>query len=606
VKYLRSFAIILLLAGCGSTVEKKILQETDYRSWQRDLELRARAEKGNLELIRQLMDIALINEDFPRVLESIQILRQNNYGDEKKLALTEIAVLRYSWRLDDCLAKIDAYAQKYPKDEATPALLSERSLIAKSKALPPPLAVSPYATSKDRPYSFVQLMQAPELMLRRNDESAELFDLRKDNKVPAKLWERTKTPLPDFENPDIDTDILHFPSGQDYGLIHEPALPLIQKDARGTRLIHADGSEERFNFLGADCSLPALSPWGDFFVTACPGAKKSDLLLYVKVNGVWQQRPLPGDLNTDNDEIAPRISPDGRYLFFASDGLPGYGGFDYYFSRIDYADVCKAADCHATPRFNPPVNFGPQVNTYHNEFYPLQISPLAKGILFSAQGKKDGLTAKASALTQSIRIAETISYRFIAYHGDQAQPRDVTIKPLSGDARQVLHYGAAAASDRIRLIAGANYEIRFTGPKNIPLHFHIRVPTAAQNSGLNYVTERFSVENSPQAVKMNYAEDAAGVSTAVRPELEDIARRLRANPLLNVLIEGHTDNIGGEAYNRALSEKRAEAVKKQLIGLGISPQRITARGWGQLRPLNTNADADERARNRRVEILVVP
>ena len=78
MKYAQFFTITLLLAGCGSTVEKKILQERDYRSWQRDLELRVRAEKDNPELLRQLIDIAMVNEDFPRVLESIGTLRQKN------------------------------------------------------------------------------------------------------------------------------------------------------------------------------------------------------------------------------------------------------------------------------------------------------------------------------------------------------------------------------------------------------------------------------------------------------------------------------------------------------------------------------------------------
>lgn len=606
MKYTVLITLTLSLAGCGSTVEKKILQERDYKSWQHDLELRVRVEKDNPELMRQLTDIAMVNEDFPRVLQSIEALRQINYGDEKKLATIEIAALRYSWRLDDCLKRIDAYIAAYPKDDAVPALVAERSLVEKSKALPKPLPVSPYAAAKDRRDSFLQLMQAPELLFKRNDDTAGLWDFRTNNPVPAKLWLQTKTPLPDMENPEIETDILHFPSESDYGLVQEPALPLIVRDTKNTRILHADGSEERLGFLGADCSLPAISPWGDFLVASCKRAKSYDLFLYAKTDGAWQERAISAHVNTGFDELSPRISPDGRYLFFASDGLPGYGGFDYYYSRIEYAQNCGTGDCTGAPAFSEPVNFGPQVNTYHNEIFPLQLSPLAKGILFSAQGKKDGLTGKTTPYVQAIRIAETLSYRFIAYNGNAAPPRNISIHPLSGDTRQTITYSASVAADRIRLISGAEYEIRFTGPANAPLHFRIRVPTAAQNYGMNYATERFSIENSPQAVKMNYAEDAAGVSTAVRPELEDIANRLRSNALLNVLIEGHTDNIGGEAYNRTLSEKRAEAVKRQLIGLGILPQRITARGWGQLRPLNANANAEERARNRRVEILVVP
>jgi|GEM_PF-3462865 len=605
MRQLAGYVLLLSMAACGSFVEKKILQEKDYELWQRDLGARLAHEPQNAALLSELLDVALINEDFPTVIQTSRRLREMQLGDERQLLLTEIAALRHAWKPDECLQKITAFAALYPKDSATEMLLKQKPLIEKSKNLPPPLPVSPYARSRAGEFSYVQAMQAPELLLLRGDEKSELRDQRKQAAIPDKLWQTTKTPLPDFSQDDQDSDILHFPSGADYGRVTEPALPQLRRDGNSLSLLHADFSVERLAFLAADCSLPAMSPRGDFFVVSCPRGNNRDLLLYMRIGNEWKESPIQDAINTEFDELSPRISPDGRFLFFSSDGLPGYGGFDYYYARIELNNDCAAAPCPNIPRFSAPVNFGPQVNTYHNEIYPLQISPLASTMYFAAQGKKTGLVGKAP-VPAAVRIADTVSYRFVAYHGSSAPQHSITLTAVKNDTRPPLTLIAGAKTDWIRLPVGAEYDVAFASHPGQLLHFRIKVPTQRGNDGLNYRIERFSFQSSPEAMRMTYAEDATGITTAIRPEIERVAERLKANASLNALIEGHTDNIGGEAYNRGLSEKRAEAIRRQLISLGIAAQRITARGWGELRPLNGNATPEERAANRRVEILLVP
>lgn len=605
IRHLVGYALLLSMVACGSFVEKKILQEKDYALWQRDLTVRLAREPQNGVLLHELLDVALVNEDFATVIQSSRKLREIQFGDERQLLLTEIAALRHAWKLDECVQKITAYAALYPKDSATEMLLKQKPLIEKSKLLPPPLPVSPYARSREGEFSYVRGMQAPELLWMRGDEKSELRDLRKQLPVPGKLWATTKTPLPGIEDDDHDTDILHFPSGTDYGRVTEPALQQLKKDNNGISLLHADFSQERLTFLTANCSLPAMSPRGDFFVVSCPRGNNRDLLLYVRQGNEWKETAIKDTLNTEFDELSPGISPDGRFLFFSSDGLPGYGGFDYYYAKIEPASDCAAGVCANIPRFSAPVNFGPQINTYHNEIYPLNISPLSNTVHFAAQGKKNGLVGKAP-VPGAIRIAETLSYRFVAYQGTAAPRHNITLTALKNGTRAPLTLIAGAKTDWVRLPVGAEYDVAFESLPGQLLHFRIKVPAPKQNDALNYRVERFSFQSSPEAMRMTYAEDATGVSNAIRPEIERVADRLRAAPALNALIEGHTDNIGGEAYNQGLSEKRAEAIRRQLITLGIAPERITARGWGQIRPLNGNANAEERAINRRVEILIVP
>ncbi len=73
----------------------------------------------------------------------------------------------------------------------------------------------------------------------------------------------------------------------------------------------------------------------------------------------------------------------------------------------------------------------------------------------------------------------------------------------------------------------------------------------------------------------------------------------------NVIIEGHTDSVGSETYNLGLSQRRADTVRAALISKGISENRITAKGYGESRPVASNTTAAGRQQNRRVEIVIL-
>jgi len=95
------------------------------------------------------------------------------------------------------------------------------------------------------------------------------------------------------------------------------------------------------------------------------------------------------------------------------------------------------------------------------------------------------------------------------------------------------------------------------------------------------------------------------IKTAFYPHLDEIVTVLKQNPDMVVEIQGHTDNVGSEAYNRKLSENRAKAVRNYLIKKGLSDQRLIAVGFGKSRPKTTNRTEEGRALNRRVELLPV-
>jgi OOP family OmpA-OmpF porin len=96
----------------------------------------------------------------------------------------------------------------------------------------------------------------------------------------------------------------------------------------------------------------------------------------------------------------------------------------------------------------------------------------------------------------------------------------------------------------------------------------------------------------------------ANIRPDARPILDEAARMLKERGEVSVIVEGHTDSIGSDAYNMKLSMRRADAVKRYLIEHGIAASRITAEGFGKRQPVASNATAEGRAQNRRVELRV--
>jgi OmpA-OmpF porin, OOP family len=98
-------------------------------------------------------------------------------------------------------------------------------------------------------------------------------------------------------------------------------------------------------------------------------------------------------------------------------------------------------------------------------------------------------------------------------------------------------------------------------------------------------------------------------SANLRPEgmqnLAQLAAFLTAHPDRALAIEGHADSTGTDDYNQGLSERRATAVKAFLASSGVDPSRVFAQGFGERYPIASNDSTDGRARNRRVEMLVM-
>ena len=109
-------------------------------------------------------------------------------------------------------------------------------------------------------------------------------------------------------------------------------------------------------------------------------------------------------------------------------------------------------------------------------------------------------------------------------------------------------------------------------------------------------------EKALQGIQFESGKDV--IKTTSYPVLNEIVQAMEENPYYMLEINGHTDNVGKPESNQLLSEKRANAVKKYLENKGISENRITARGFGDTKPVVPNTTAANKAQNRRVEFIV--
>ena len=107
-----------------------------------------------------------------------------------------------------------------------------------------------------------------------------------------------------------------------------------------------------------------------------------------------------------------------------------------------------------------------------------------------------------------------------------------------------------------------------------------------------------------QVGRINFRAGSAELDNDSDSALEGVASALRQCPGVRVTIEGHTDDVGNPEANLRLSQRRAESLVEDLVGRGIARERLTAAGFGETRPVDSNATPEGRAANRRIDIIL--
>ncbi|ASK33433.1 OmpA family protein [Alloalcanivorax mobilis] len=117
--------------------------------------------------------------------------------------------------------------------------------------------------------------------------------------------------------------------------------------------------------------------------------------------------------------------------------------------------------------------------------------------------------------------------------------------------------------------------------------------------------QKYLTKDIKETLYVEFGLDKSEVRKTSYPELENLANRMYQYPSANLVLEGHTDSTGSEAYNQKLSERRAAAVKTVLVDeFDVDSSRITTEGYGEAQPIADNKSREGRAQNRRVEAIM--
>ncbi|HNR73717.1 MAG TPA: PorP/SprF family type IX secretion system membrane protein [Cyclobacteriaceae bacterium] len=166
--------------------------------------------------------------------------------------------------------------------------------------------------------------------------------------------------------------------------------------------------------------------------------------------------------------------------------------------------------------------------------------------------------------------------------------------------RKVITKTTATAIDSINTVVTPVDPTSQSTPSRDSVNLHNAQP--AVNVG-PFAQQPMVVER--KVLHFNFEFNSADLDDESVDFLKNLSQTLHQNELLSLIIEGHTDNVGSDKFNLRLSQRRADAVKHQLIKAGINPNRIKSEGKGMREPLNENLTDAQRADNRRVVLTLV-
>lgn len=347
-----------------------------------------------------------------------------------------------------------------------------------------------------------------------------------------------------------------------------------------------------------------------YFASDRPGGY-GGIDLYVTVKdpktGIWSvPQNLGPKINTSKDEKTPFIHSDSETLYFSSNGHYGFGGYDIFYVRKNEKG-----------EWDEPENIGSPINGETDDTGFFVGFDTKSGYFFSfddpkVRGKGIGRYDLYSFdLYKEARPQETAFIKGEVKDAEGNQVPGAVVEIQNTQTKQVSHavvdsssgsYMAAVSlkkkPDYLITVKKDNYAFssKVVSAKTIQ-------PAATQSVDLAVAEAKagksFVIDN------IFYNTNSAELKPESRIIIEGFATYLKQNPAIKVEIQGHTDNVGNPKDNDALSNNRAYSVKALLEQLGIDGKRITAKGFGQNKPIADNKTEEGRARNRRTEFMIL-
>ncbi|MCX7909626.1 MAG: OmpA family protein [Ignavibacteria bacterium] len=347
-------------------------------------------------------------------------------------------------------------------------------------------------------------------------------------------------------------------------------------------------------------------PYGTIFHGNFMG--NMDLYISFKTDTGWSEPVNLGPvINTPYAERSPYLHPDGRTLYFSSDGHPGLG-------RLDVFKTIRLREDSWT-EWSEPINLGKEINTILDD-WGYKVSLRGDSAFFASHWRTDGYGGWDLYSVTLPKFAKP--QKFATIRGKVVDPfgkplsAKINIEDLSsGKTLWSINTNPDNGSFLLVLPLGKNYGYFAEKTNYFPISNNIDLRAFQNDTNISLDIILYPVDflvEKQKKVRLNnifFDFDKYELKPESFSELDRVVKILKENPDINIHIEGHTDSIGTEAYNLQLSRRRAEAVRNYLTSKGIPLEKITVFGFGASIPIATNQTEEGRALNRRVEIWFV-
>lgn len=326
---------------------------------------------------------------------------------------------------------------------------------------------------------------------------------------------------------------------------------------------------------------PAVSPDGEwlYFVSDMPGGKGGlDIWrMRLTANGPVGVENLGDPINTPGDEMFPTFRPNGDF-YFSSDGHPGFGGLDIFI-----ATVGEDGKYHLSHPGYP-------LNSQGDDFGMTFQGQLNQGFFSSNRGDGRGWDHVYSFYNPE--IVQTIRGWIYEQDGYELTAGEARIVGTDGTNLRLGVRGDGSFEYAVK--PGVDYIIlaMCDGFLNHKEEIHVDSVKVSKVYDLQFPLASISA---PVLIdNIFYAFDKATLLPESKNALDSLILMLNENPNITIELSAHTDYRGAEAYNKKLSQKRAESVVMYLINHGIAPDRLTPVGYGEEKPKTIRRKVAER------------
>ncbi len=379
-----------------------------------------------------------------------------------------------------------------------------------------------------------------------------------------------------------------------------------------------------------DEGTPSFSPDGNtMYYSYCAqdpeGPRTAEIYVSQRTNAQWSKGSRATIVKDSVTALGhPAASPDGKYLYFVSDAVGGYGGKDIFRARITGAD------------FGPMDNLGAEINTPGDELFPYvrdsatlyfasnghpgmggldlfkatlgddghwtvenmgaPVNSMADdfGITFAGRAEKGFFSSNRNDLKGWDHLYSfeyptvTIFIEGFVFDISDNPVEEAVIRIVGRDGLNTRVPVKKDGSYRVELKRDISYVMMASARAHLNQHFELK--TGPEEKNETYTVDFFLTPIHEPVVIENifYEYDKATLLPESKTALDDMIKMLNDNPNVTIELGAHADRRGTEEYNERLAQRRAQSVVDYLIAGGIAKNRLEAKGYGESVPKTIN------------------